>query len=69
MLRQLLVDRFQLQSRREEREMLMYALTVERTGPKLTSSKPDVAPTLINRVFPITSSWKHATRAWATSSP
>lgn len=51
MLRQLLEDRFKLTYRREEREMPLYALAVERNGPKLTPSKPEVAPTLINRVF------------------
>ena len=44
MLRKLLSDRFSLTLHREEKEFSIYALTIAKSGPKLTVSKPDTSP-------------------------
>jgi uncharacterized protein (TIGR03435 family) len=41
MLRALLADRFQLSLHREERETPVYALVVDKKGPKFSESGPD----------------------------
>ena len=41
MIRNMLEDRFKLQAHREKKESTVYALTVARTGPKLTASKSE----------------------------
>jgi uncharacterized protein (TIGR03435 family) len=45
MLQTLLTQRFQLRIRHETREAPMYALVVDKRGPKLKESSPDEAPT------------------------
>ena len=44
MLRNLLEDRFQLKSHREQREQTEYALTVAKSGPKLPAPKEAACP-------------------------
>ena len=41
MVRKLMADRFQLKFHYEKRELAVYALTVAKTGPKLTRSQSD----------------------------
>jgi uncharacterized protein (TIGR03435 family) len=43
MLQTLLADRFKLRMRRETREMPVYALTVDKGGPKFKESAPDAS--------------------------
>ena len=54
MLRELLVDRFKLTFHREQREFSVYALTINRNGPKLKASAAPVddPPELVNIVYP-----------------
>lgn len=54
MLRKLLADRFQFTFHRESKDLPVYALTVMRSGPKLTESTdpPETQPQLINTVYP-----------------
>jgi uncharacterized protein (TIGR03435 family) len=44
MLQSLLIDRFQLRTHREMREMAVYALTIGKNGAKLRASPPDSSP-------------------------
>lgn len=44
MLQSLLIDRFQLRTHRETREMAVYALVAGKNGPKLHESAPDASP-------------------------
>jgi uncharacterized protein (TIGR03435 family) len=44
MLQSLLADRFQLTVHRETREMPVYALLVDKNGPKFKESAPDASP-------------------------
>jgi uncharacterized protein (TIGR03435 family) len=48
-LRQLLEERFQLQLKQEEREMPIYALTVEKSGPKTTPVKDPLGNVNMNQ--------------------
>jgi len=46
MLQKLLADRFQLKFHRDQKELSVYAITVAKTGPKMTKSDSDVLRTL-----------------------
>jgi uncharacterized protein (TIGR03435 family) len=54
MLRKLLIERCKLTFHREEREFSVYALTVNRNGPKLKASTAPAndPPELVNQVYP-----------------
>ena len=53
MLRALIIERFALRFRRQDREMEIYELTVSKGGPKLKSpAKPDDPPQIIGVVYP-----------------
>jgi uncharacterized protein (TIGR03435 family) len=55
MLRNLLVDRFQLKFRREQKDLPIYSLTVANSGPKMQKSvgpPPEGRPALVFRLFP-----------------
>jgi len=55
MLRNLLIDRFQLKFHRPEKEMPIYTLTLAANGPKIKKSEgepPDGRPALVFRLFP-----------------
>jgi uncharacterized protein (TIGR03435 family) len=54
MLRNLLADRFQLTFHREPKEFNVYALQVDKAGPKLRSSAapPDTPAALVSTVYP-----------------
>jgi bla regulator protein blaR1 len=52
-LRNLLADRFRLKTRRETRELTVYALTIAKNGPKIKKSKADdPAPTIADNKEP-----------------